>query len=679
MQRLPIILVLLGLTLATQVRQNVVFRKVSEVTTTRSRWSITFVIDLNPYVTVMNTVEENINHLLGVIRTVVENRAPGSNGLVNEFRGLSNELETLRETYFGVNARLAANHALHPRNKRSLVPFIGKAFSFLFGTVSEGDLGAIRRNLHILRSNQVGLAHVVQESLSLINVSRARLAENRQTLNLIVSDMGAINEQIANVTQKLDNRIFQLETLLPMYLQLDGLVEEIKQSLQKALIYVEHLQLQLNMLSIGKLSPTIIFPLKLRDLLIDIQTRIAAPLRLPGDPKADLWHFYKMLTCTTIVEEDKILVVVPVPLLDSNDDFEVYRVHNLPIPFNASDGVMAGSLASYRLEAEAIAVNTQRTNFVLLTQGELEGCSKASIGFCSIRSPVYPISLNRFCITALFMKNTEIVEQNCRPMVRLNAVLPMAEYLTNGNWIITTQRKLVFSLVCQENERGTREIEVQPPLDIIRLPMSCSASNEYMSLMPYYQKESKSEVEDSISELLLNARVANTTIWKPFHEKLPNFSSIQLPDRLQTVEQIPLRRLITELADQNELVEDTAGSYPAWLYAVVGTLVLVMFLTALTYKCKGGCLRGSARRRGGGGNFGAAAEAPGMQMVSVTTTGGGDNALGGVVPSAPLLRRDEEPMDVDTPPEAEPRPLPFARLFGGGGSNASAPTPKPRE
>ena len=80
MKRLPIILVLLGLTLATQVRQNVVFRKVSEVTTIRSRWSITFVIDLNQYVTVMSTVGENINHLLGVIRTVVENRAPGQMG-----------------------------------------------------------------------------------------------------------------------------------------------------------------------------------------------------------------------------------------------------------------------------------------------------------------------------------------------------------------------------------------------------------------------------------------------------------------------------------------------------------------------------------------------------------------------------------------------------------------------
>ena len=63
-----------------------------------------------------------------------------------------------------------------------------------------------------------------------------------------------------------------------------------------------------------------------------------------------------------------------------------------------------------------------------------------------------------------------------------------------------------------------------------------------------------------------------------------------------------------------------------------------------------------------------------MQMVSETTTAGGDNALRRLVPSAPLQRGDEEPVDVDdAPPKAEPRPLLIARLFGGGGSNASAP------
>ena len=63
---------------------------------------------------------------------------------------------------------------------------------------------------------------------------------------------------------------------------------------------------------------------------------------------------------------------------------------------------------------------------------------------------------------------------------------------------------------------------------------------------------------------------------------------------------------------------------------------------------------GSARGRVDGRNSGAAAEAPGMQMVSVTTTGDGDDAQRWVVPTAPLMRRDEEPMKVDVPPEADP-------------------------
>ena len=99
-------------------------------------------------------------------------------------------------------------------------------------------------------------------------------------------------------------------------------------------------------------------------------------------------------------------------------------------------------VVSYRLEAEAIAVNAQRANFVLLTEKVLDGCSKPMIGFCSVKSPVHPISLDRSCITAMFIKKKERIEQHCQTVVKLDAVLPMAEYLTDGNRIITAQRKL---------------------------------------------------------------------------------------------------------------------------------------------------------------------------------------------------------------------------------------------
>ena len=87
----------------------------------------------------------------------------------------------------------------------------------------------------------------------------------------------------------------------------------------------------------------------------------------------------------------------------------------------------------------------------------------------------------------------------------------------------------------------------------------------------------------------------------------------------------------------------------------------------------------STRGQGDRRNSGAVAEALGMQMVLVKTTGGSHDALRGVVPSAPLRQCHEELMEVDIPWEAEPRPLPFTRVFGGSGSSASVPVPRPRD
>ena len=103
---------------------------------------------------------------------------------------------------------------------------------------------------------------------------------------------------------------------------------------------------------------------------------------------------------------------------------------------------------------------------------------------------------------------------------------------------------------------------------------------------------------------------------------------------------------------------------------------MAVVLTVVIYKCRGRCVRGSARWRGGGGNSEAAAVTSGMQMVPVSSARGGDDALRA---SAPLIRGDEEPKDVDPRPEAETRPLPFSDSSGVVASTTLRPVPKPRE
>jgi hypothetical protein len=83
--------------------------------------------------------------------------------------------------------------------------------------------------------------------------------------------------------------------------------------------YLGQLQLKLNMLSMGHLSPSVIDPNNLRILLSDIKSKLPSHLRLPKDEKRDIWQYYQFLTCSTVLEKDRILVILNVPLMDKLD------------------------------------------------------------------------------------------------------------------------------------------------------------------------------------------------------------------------------------------------------------------------------------------------------------------------------------------------------------------------
>ena len=109
-------------------------------------------------------------------------------------------------------------------------------------------------------------------------------------------------------------------------------IEELNQAMQRMTVYVQQLQLQLNLLTTGRLAPSIITPENLRKLLLDIKEHLLSNQRLPGYPSTDLWRFYQILTRSTVPEKTRILVFVSIPLLNIDDELELYEVHNLPLP-----------------------------------------------------------------------------------------------------------------------------------------------------------------------------------------------------------------------------------------------------------------------------------------------------------------------------------------------------------
>ncbi|CAG2214183.1 Retrovirus-related Pol polyprotein from transposon 297 [Mytilus edulis] len=95
---------------------------------------------------------------------------------------------------------------LQHRTKRSVLPFVGRIMSFLFGTVSDEDLRTINSNIRVLANNQKRISHVLSESLTIVNVTRAEVAQNRKTINSLTTGLHDVDLKLRNITTLLKKK-----------------------------------------------------------------------------------------------------------------------------------------------------------------------------------------------------------------------------------------------------------------------------------------------------------------------------------------------------------------------------------------------------------------------------------------------------------------------------------------
>ena len=566
-----VILLLVGLyyTQGTLVSQNVVFQKVNEVTTTRAQWLVTFVTDLKPYMDGMERLYKDVNEVQQVIWQVVGHYNGKGHTYTASFARLGKEAKMLGEGLAGLQSNFLEYRALHTpagRTKRAIIPFIGKALGFLFGTVTDNELDKVRRNVNKLSRNQEEIVHVVRQGLTLVNESRVEISKNRQLLNSLVGSMEESDRRLRNISETIMKKVLELESLVINYVEMDTLVPDVREVITRMSIYLEHLQLQINMLAIGRLTPSTVTPSNLRKLLIEIKQRLKPPMKLSRNPESEIWHFYRYLTCSTIFQDNKILTIVPVPLLDMQEELEVFQIHSLPLPDLRSATSRFVMTVEYELEARAIALNKARTKFVLLNGGEIKACTTTTVGFCSMRSPLYPMYANEFCVTALFKNQPELFKHHCQVKVKLNTTLPQADYISEGRWMVSTQRPLTFNVLCPDGSPQT--IRAEPPMKVIALGMACVGVSEALTLAPYYKQESSFLINDTLLNSINSYVISNATLWEPLHKQISKLQPLEIPRRLGCVKEIELTPLIRQLTNIDTTME--TGEWAWWQLALCG-------------------------------------------------------------------------------------------------------------
>ena len=101
-------------------------------------------------------------------------------------------------------------HAIHTKIKRSLIPIIGKGLNYLIGAATESDLNTICSSISRLTKSQEEVVHVVDEYISVINITGVEMSENRQALNKIIGSLANLDVKLGNITEALEKEVFQV-------------------------------------------------------------------------------------------------------------------------------------------------------------------------------------------------------------------------------------------------------------------------------------------------------------------------------------------------------------------------------------------------------------------------------------------------------------------------------------
>jgi len=576
----------IGITEGALIRQSVVFQKRNEISLTQSQWLASFIIDLKPFdeflVKLQSDIETVQSEVTGILDKYVQ---PKHLQYQNTFGALNKEIDFLKELRYGL--AIQVNDYRHiSKNKRSVLPFVGDALSFLFGTVSESDLDHINDNVNRLARTQNEVIHIVEQSLSILNASRLEIKENRQSIIELTDAIQTLDTKVDEIKDALGQEIFETRYFLDLYLRFNLLTDEIKEMLQGALFYMENLKTQINLLSLGTVAPSLIMPRNLRALLLDIKAHLPRQLSLMGDPSKDIWVFYRHLTSDAVLTENQIVVLMTIPLIQINNMYEVWSATSLPVPLYSSGEMTTNTpsmLAVFELESSGLLVDKSRTQFAILPTSELTACSDQSITFCKTSSPLYEINMSHFCIVNLFIENNR---DFCKVNVMMNGILPKALALENFSWAIATVEKMQFSIVCERGE--TFSLLAEPPLAILTLKPNCIGANKYLTLMAgNTMRGSFALTEDHL--FLRQINITATNIWKPVQEKKWNFSKIDLPKELQPIREIPMDDLVDRLSRAQYSESDGLGNvtddFLTRIYTIsTGAVVIAIILMFLSRK-----------------------------------------------------------------------------------------------
>ena len=292
----------------------------------------------------------------------------------------------------------------HICHRRSLLPFLGDALSWLTGTATTKDINSIKTWINQLIAKQSSQHETLVHIISILNVTRYGTQVNRHSINTFMD--------VARATSHDINNLYNLTTSLTTSINFHQLVLHIRlvfANLHDSLNYIwmvsAHTMDYINTATSGPLSPHILPVLDLWKILSHIADALPPMLHLPVSPY-DILHFYRYLCTHILIKNKQFLLLTDMPTQDRSWQITIHKILTLSIPHSNYS-------AHYDINTKYLGITKDATMAVELSTTQFQLCWEANSQFCSITTPFQPLANPPSCIATLYARSTVDITSKC--------------------------------------------------------------------------------------------------------------------------------------------------------------------------------------------------------------------------------------------------------------------------
>ena len=350
------------------------------------------------------------------------------------------------------------------KNQRTKRSVVGSIFKWLF---CGGDNGAevtqqLKNNIAILKLNQNLQQDQIKQLLKMNQLTAVETTRNQKLLKDLTKDMIQINFTVAQLEYQ-SQQLHASVNFLNFMMSARHKIAVIRDSTFAIQQNLNHLYIYLNTLSTHKLIPEMLTPYDLLALLKTVvrDLRSHPKLKLPVEPtKNEIYQYYQIMSASAVIYDEMLLCILHIPLVDRSKTFQVFKIHNLPLPLPPLNKQMR-----HKLDHQYLAISTDKLYVTFPIVEEIFSCRMSIGSFCEINNVIYPTSTINSCEYALFMEQQTLVRKLCKVDL-VNFTRDQAFSLDSQFWAILTVQTTTMQVSCLTK---TYYVKLQHPLDIIFL------------------------------------------------------------------------------------------------------------------------------------------------------------------------------------------------------------------